>query len=322
MLQFLLFLLPGVLSDEWNVNYPSQICAARGSNVTIACTFTFPGNDPDAVKQVLWCSMNSNFNKCESGPYVFDSEAKNNSVSFQYIGNKASDCSLLINDIKLTESREYKFRFITSLPNGKWTGDPGVNISVSELKVSMSRSRINGSTITGDSVNLTCSLDCPNDLSEVQWFKNGELMKQTNPILIFNNITAEDSGKYSCSLTNFTNTLSGGFSMYIEDVSEFSTLLIIVVSSVLLVFTIIAAVFLIRSKAETQKNLKEVGEGTRVSDDNICQATEAVDESKVDEVLYTCVTVKPKEIDVKSQKQISANTEEQNESIYSAVKTA
>nr|CAM73184.1 unnamed protein product [Danio rerio] len=321
MLQFLLFLLPGVLSDEWDVNYPPSICAARGSNVPVPCTFKFPSkNNP--VKQVLWCSMNSNFNKCESGPYVFDSKANNNSVSFQNIGDKTSNCSLLIYNIKLTDSGEYKFRFITSLPEGKWTGDPGVNISVSDLKVSMSRSRTNGRTIIGDSVNLTCSLDCTNNLSEVQWFKNGELMKQINPILILNSITAEDFGNYSCSLRNFTNTLSGGFSIYLEDVSESSTLLIIVVSSVSLVFTIIAAVFLIRRKAKTQKNLKEVGEGTRVSDDNICQATEAVDESKVDEVLYTYVTVKPKEIDVKSQKQIFANTEEQNESIYSAVKTA
>ncbi|XP_073781774.1 uncharacterized protein isoform X2 [Danio rerio] len=204
MLQFLLFLLPVAGAADvrdWHVNYPPPICAARGSNVTVACNFTFPQSNIHA-KQVLWCSMNSNFNK--------------------YSG-------------------EYKFRFITNSSSGKWTGDPGVNITVHDLKVSKSSSIING-TMTGDSVNLTCSLDCPGGLSEVQWFKNGELMKQTNPILILNNITAEDSENYSCSLKKFTNTLSG------ENVSESSTLLIIVVSSVSLLFIIIAAVILIRRR--------------------------------------------------------------------------
>ncbi|XP_073782623.1 uncharacterized protein [Danio rerio] len=258
--------------------------------------------------------MKSNFDKCESGRYVYDSEAKNNS-NFQYIGDKTSDCSLLINDIKLTDSGEYKFRFITNTSSGMWTGDPGVNITVHDLKVSKSSSIVNG-TITGDSVNLTCSLDCPGGLSEVQWFRNGELMKQTNPILILNNITAEDSENYSCSLKKFTNSLPG------KNVSEFTTLLIIVVSSVSLVIIIIAAVILMsRRKAKTQKNLKKVREGTRVSC-LISQENEAVDESKEDEVLYTSVTVKPKKADVKSQEQTCANTEQQNESIYSGVKTA
>ncbi|XP_056332128.1 sialoadhesin [Danio aesculapii] len=317
MLQFLLFLLPvagaaGV--SPWSVNYSRPICAARGSNVTVACNFTFPQvNTP--VKEVKWCSMNSNYDKCLFGPYVYDSEANNNSIRFQYIGDNASDCSLLINDIQLTDSGEYKFRFITS-SGGLWTGHPGVIISVYDLKVSKSNSIINGA-ITGDSVNLTCSLDCPGNLSEVQWFKNGELMKQTNPILILNGLPAENSGNYSCSLRKFTNPLSG------ESVSVFKALLIIVVSSVSLVFIIIVAVILMRRrKAKTQKNPKEVREGTRVSDDNIGQATEAVDELKEDEVLYTSVTVKAKEADVKPQEQTSANTEQQNESIYSGVKTA
>ncbi|XP_056332131.1 sialoadhesin-like isoform X2 [Danio aesculapii] len=237
MLQFLLFLLPvagaaGVAG--WGVNYSRPICAARGSTVTVACNFTFPLVN-EHVKQVKWCSMNSNYKKCDSGPYVYDSEANNNSIRFQYIGDKASDCSLLINDIQLTDSGEYKFRFITNSSGSMWTGDPGVIISVYDLKVSKSNSIING-IIPGDSVNLTCSLDCPGGLSEVQWFKNGELMKQTNPILILNGLPAENSGNYSCSLRKFTNPLSG------------ETLLIIVVSSVLLVFIIIVAVILIRRR--------------------------------------------------------------------------
>lgn len=50
--------------------------------------------------------------------------------NFQYIGDNTSDCSLLISNINQTHSGEYKFRFITDLPNGLWTGDTGVKISV------------------------------------------------------------------------------------------------------------------------------------------------------------------------------------------------
>lgn len=124
-----MFCAPGVLtlSDEWNVNYPPPICAARGSNVTIACTFKYPSAQ---VQRVLWCSMRSNYDICQNEPYVYDSDANNNQRKFQYIGDKISNCCLLISNINQTHSGEYKFRFITSLANGRWTGNPGVEISV------------------------------------------------------------------------------------------------------------------------------------------------------------------------------------------------
>lgn len=85
-----------------------------------------------------------------------------------------------------------------------------------DLKVSMSRSRENGSIIVGDSLNLTCKLDCPGNLAEVQWFKNGELMQHSAPVLIFSSVTTKDSGNYSCSLRNFKSSVSEEFRIYIE----------------------------------------------------------------------------------------------------------
>ncbi len=80
----------------------------------------------------------------------------------------------------------------------------------------MSRSRENGSTIVGDSLNLTCTLNCSGDLAEVQWFKNDDLIQQSDPVLTFSRITAKDSGNYSCSLRNFKTTVSEEFTIYIE----------------------------------------------------------------------------------------------------------
>ncbi len=108
------------------MNYPPPICAARGSDATIDCNFTYPQDQQ--VQQVLWCSMTSNHDNCPDKPYIYDSEANNNQNNFQYIGNKTTDCSLLIRNINQTHSGEYRFRFITSAD--KWTGNPGVNILV------------------------------------------------------------------------------------------------------------------------------------------------------------------------------------------------
>ncbi|XP_059423170.1 uncharacterized protein LOC132157941 [Carassius carassius] len=243
MLQIILLLLPGVVSDKWSVGYPPPICAARGSNVTINCTFIYPHEY--TVTQVKWCSMRSNFDKCHNPPSVYDSEANSNQRNFQYIGNKTSDCSLLISNINQAHSGVYKFRFITDKTDGHWTGDPGVDISVHDLSVSMWRSREHGSTIPGDSLSLTCTLNCSGSLAEVQWFKNGDPIQQSDPVLTFSRITAKDSGNYSCSLRNFKTTVSEEFTIYIEDVAWCPTVLIIVVSLFSLVF-ITAAGMLIR----------------------------------------------------------------------------
>uniref|UniRef100_A0A8C1MWQ9 Sc:d156 n=1 Tax=Cyprinus carpio TaxID=7962 RepID=A0A8C1MWQ9_CYPCA len=240
MLQILLLLLPGVVRNMWTVSYPplSSICAARGSNVSINCSFTYPQDQK--VQRELWCSVTSNNGYCVDEPYVYDSKNNNNQKNFQYIGDKTSNCSLLISNIDQTHSGEYKFRFITG--NIKWTGDPGVKILVD---VSMSRSRENGSTIVGDSLNLTCTLSCSGNLADVQWFKNGDPIQQSEPVLTFSRVTAKDSGKYSCSLRNFKTTVSEEISIHIEDVVRSPTVLIIVVFLVSLVF-ITAAVILIR----------------------------------------------------------------------------
>ncbi|XP_026083905.1 uncharacterized protein LOC113059556 isoform X2 [Carassius auratus] len=246
-------LVDGVLS-QWRVSYVSlsPVCAARGSNVSINCRYEYP--DGHQVQQVMWCSMRSNHDKCVNEPYVYDSEFNNNQKNFQYIGDNTSNCSLVISNIDQTHSAEYKFRFITN--KNRYTGEPGVNILVDDLRVSMSRSRENGSTIVGDSLNLTCTLSCSGNLADVQWFKNRDLIRHSEPVLTFSRITAEDSGNYSCSLRNFKTTVSEEITIYIEDVTGSPTVLIIVVFLVSLVF-ITAAVILIRRKAKTQVKPKE-----------------------------------------------------------------
>ncbi|KAL1259864.1 hypothetical protein QQF64_010441 [Cirrhinus molitorella] len=318
MLHIILLLLPGVVSNEWNVKYPPPICAARGSNVTIDCSFTYPQLQ---VLRVRWCIVRPNNDRCIDEPYVYDSDANNNQNNFQYIGDKSSNCSLLISNINQTHSGEYKFRFITNSISGRWIGEPGVKCLVHDLTVSMSRSRENESTIVGDSLNLTCTLNCPGHLAEVQWYKNGDPIQQSEPVLTFSRVTAKDSGNYSCSLRNFKTTVSEEITIYIEDVAGSSIVLIIVVSLLSLVFIIAAVMLIIRWKARSQRKAMEEREEAQDSlystpqkpaDTNL---PEANDLQREDEVEYSSVIIKPREL-----LQVNANTEQENDStIYSAV---
>ncbi|XP_043117469.1 uncharacterized protein LOC122360714 [Puntigrus tetrazona] len=206
--------------------------------------------------------------------------------------------------------------------DGRWTGEHGTNISVHDLRVSMSRSRVNGGTIVGDSVNLTCTLNCSDHLSEVRWFKNGDLIQHSEPVLTFTRITAKDSGNYSCSLRNFRNAVSEEFTIYIEaDVAGSPSVLIIVASLVSLVFITAAAMLIRRRKAKTQRKPTEEREEAQDCLYSIPQKAacrnqpEAKDVQQKDEVEYASVSIKPKE-----QLQMPANTEQGDDStIYSAV---
>ncbi|KAL1259863.1 hypothetical protein QQF64_010440 [Cirrhinus molitorella] len=186
----------------------------------------------------------------------------------------------------------------------------------------MSRSRENGSTIVGDSLNLTCTLKCPGHLAEVQWYKNGDPIQQSEPVLTFSRVTAKDSGNYSCSLRNFKTTVSEEFTIYIEDVAGSSTVLIIIVSLLSLVFIIAAVLLIRRRKARTHREPMEESEEVQESLYSTPQKTAnknlplvAKDAQQEDEVEYSFISIKPKK-----QLQVSANTKQENESsIYSTV---
>ncbi|XP_052002488.1 B-cell receptor CD22-like [Xyrauchen texanus] len=314
MLQIILLLLPGVLSNEWDVKYSDPICPVRGSNVSIPCTFTYPKGE--IVKQMLWCSMGTNSGKCEDKPYVYDNNDPRNSENFQYTGDKTSNCSLLISNINLS-SDVYKFRFITMSITGLWTGEPGVKIAVKDLKVSMTSSRENGTIKVGDSLNLTCRVNCPGKLTEVQWFKSGEPIHQSDAILTFSSVTSQDSGNYSCSLRNFKTTLSEEFRLYVEDSSDPTTFMIVGLSLFSLLF-IIAAVILITRKTKNQGNPDEEDrtQTNAVTHGDRTSLQRAEDVLQDDEIQYAGVIIKPK-----GPEQKSTRTEHQNEdeTIYSAV---
>ncbi|KAK3541360.1 hypothetical protein QTP86_023091, partial [Hemibagrus guttatus] len=73
--------------------------------------------------------MNSNTDWCLNPPYVYDSSS-NTTSDFEFTGDDKSDCTLLIHNVQFSYSGVYKFRFITNVTGGKYTGQPGVTLQV------------------------------------------------------------------------------------------------------------------------------------------------------------------------------------------------
>ncbi|KAK3515345.1 hypothetical protein QTP70_017707 [Hemibagrus guttatus] len=93
---------PGVLTQDrgWSVEYPDKpICAVRGFSVSIPCS------------------------------YVYNSSS-NTTSDFEFTGDDKSHCTLLIHNVQFSYSGEYKFRFITDVTDGRYTGVPGVTLQV------------------------------------------------------------------------------------------------------------------------------------------------------------------------------------------------
>ncbi|XP_062841231.1 carcinoembryonic antigen-related cell adhesion molecule 1-like [Trichomycterus rosablanca] len=204
-----------VEGGNWAVFYPERnICAVRGFSATLPCNYSYPQSGYKVV-QMLWCSMNLNTVKCEKPPYVYNSSSKN-TPDFVYGGDDKSNCTLFIQNVKFNYSGLYKFRFITNDDKGKWTGEPGVNLTVSDLKVELIRLSGNGTLKPGDSLNLTCHVNCTHSSSQFVWSKNNQNLDRSGPVLHFPSLTVEDSGNYTCTWRTNVSSRSDTISIYVE----------------------------------------------------------------------------------------------------------
>ncbi|XP_070771469.1 B-cell receptor CD22-like [Enoplosus armatus] len=186
--------------NGWQVTYSStEICAFKGSTVDIRCTYRYPSinkNGHITVKDAFW------FTK----PPVKDSYLKletdsgyTGRVEYNFQGN---DCTLRITDLRESDAAEYKFRFITSQRDGRYTGKPGVTLTVTDApelpSVSASPS---DDLMEGSSVKLTCSCDA-NPAANYSWYKKNQTRLNNKPQLVFSSVRSSDSGEYYCAAEN------------------------------------------------------------------------------------------------------------------------
>uniref|UniRef100_A0A3P9CAF2 B-cell receptor CD22 n=1 Tax=Maylandia zebra TaxID=106582 RepID=A0A3P9CAF2_9CICH len=178
--------------DVWGVTYTStQICAVKGSTVELRCTFRYPwtinGINTRVVKK-FWFIRDEN-----NEPVDLKTESEyRDRVQYQ---RKNNDCTLRISDLRESDSAEYKFRFITNDPRGKYTGSPGVILTVTDLQVQVSRSAVRGDFKSAD---LKCESSCPlpDNLSYI-WYKNERIITGQTSNLLLNYL--DPTNRISCA---------------------------------------------------------------------------------------------------------------------------
>ncbi|XP_041658443.1 sialoadhesin-like isoform X2 [Cheilinus undulatus] len=173
----------------WGVTYSqTKVCALEGSTVELSCTYTYPSSGNYRVTESFW------FTKMQNNEHV---DVRTDS---QYTGRvtyscKEKRCTLRITNVKKSDSATYKFRFITNQAGGRFTGDPGVILSVTDPDLQVQR------TSAYSTLELKCFSRCssPHDISYV-WYKNGHKISVEKSSYSAGYVYADS---YSCALKDY-----------------------------------------------------------------------------------------------------------------------
>ncbi|XP_046696575.1 uncharacterized protein LOC124379963 [Silurus meridionalis] len=165
----------------WSVTYSSQeVCSLIGSSVDIHSYYTFPDNHD--VRESFWFIKQKTVDMTEDDEYQ---------GRVQYTHSSQNNCSLRITNLRESDAQTYRFRFDTN--NGDYSGEPGVSLSVTGLKITVSN-------WYSWSKKLNCVTSCTLSNNPIYiWYKNGQPVtnEYSNELDLFDN-TDEDS--YSCSI--------------------------------------------------------------------------------------------------------------------------
>uniref|UniRef100_A0AAR2LN87 Ig-like domain-containing protein n=1 Tax=Pygocentrus nattereri TaxID=42514 RepID=A0AAR2LN87_PYGNA len=104
---------------------------------------------------------------------------------------------MTITDLRESDAHTYSFRFYTDHPDGSFSGSPGVTLSVTDLKVTVSDT-------DGGVKKLTCSSTCtlPNNPTYI-WYRNGQPVSDQNRNELELRDRTVDAGSYSCAVKGY-----------------------------------------------------------------------------------------------------------------------
>uniref|UniRef100_A0A674A512 B-cell receptor CD22 n=1 Tax=Salmo trutta TaxID=8032 RepID=A0A674A512_SALTR len=181
---------PPIFGNGWSVTYTkNSICTLKGSTVDLSCSYTYPSGY--TIKKAFW------FTKWSGMDAEDLSSVPGYEGHIEYLGDKESDCTLRITDLRLSDSAGYMFRFITS--GGTFSGSP-VSLTVTDVVLEMNRRSVS----EGERVTLTCRTKCTLDsITAYSWYKNGQPIPNSNtysPVYSLFSVSSEDTGRYSCAV--------------------------------------------------------------------------------------------------------------------------
>ncbi|XP_041959764.1 B-cell receptor CD22-like isoform X3 [Alosa sapidissima] len=177
----------------WRVLYrPPFICALIGSSVDLLSTYTYPSSE--TLHSVVW---HVGRQATEEPVNITNEPFYRNRT--EYLTHSLTSSTLRIRDLREGDSREYRFWFFTH--KNRFTGVPGIHLSVTGLEVKVSTDMVT----EGQHVTLTCSTTCMLSPSPPYvWYRNGQPVTHRHhgrdKDFHLSSVSTEDSGHYSCAV--------------------------------------------------------------------------------------------------------------------------
>ncbi|XP_060754303.1 titin-like [Neoarius graeffei] len=190
-----LFMISGALGNEWSVKYSQEnLCALNGSTVFMNGTYTRPTRL--TVKEEFWVIdlvWGEEFTDLRNEPRYSD--------RVEYLGDEQKHFSFRLSDVKKTDEDMYSFRITTNEEKERWTGLPGVRLTVTDLQVIVPKK-----VTEGQSAVLTCKTTCSLTDPTFIWYKNSQDLT-TKPTrgneVHLQRVSSEDAGSYSCAVRGY-----------------------------------------------------------------------------------------------------------------------
>ncbi|XP_058238286.1 uncharacterized protein LOC131347864 [Hemibagrus wyckioides] len=204
----------GVLGIEcWGVTYtPEHVCALKNTSIDLSCSYKYPAGL--TVIKSVW------FIKWQGGADPEDvREDEEYQGRVQYTQSSQNDCSLRITNLRERDAQTYRFRFYTKDPAGKYTGEPGVTLSVTghtiiHLFNYINTDEVNESNSEPNSIfadlkvtvsnrngnkKLSCITTCSlsNNPTYI-WYKNGQRVTDQDRNELY--VSSGNAGSYSCAV--------------------------------------------------------------------------------------------------------------------------
>ncbi|XP_045568593.1 sialoadhesin-like isoform X2 [Salmo salar] len=192
----------------WSVTYTTQsICTLEGSTVELSCSIRYPSG---TVTSTVW------FTKWGTGVEPEDlGQDPEYAGRLEYHGDKKNGHNLTITDLREKDSATYKFRFITDQTGRKYTGDPGVTLSVTALQVMVTPPR------WATSKTLTCITTCTlTDNPTYIWYKNGQHLDESTSPQYKDPVSSNYEDSYSCAVKGHEDLHSPAVCVQDQDCSR------------------------------------------------------------------------------------------------------
>ncbi|KAI4887607.1 hypothetical protein NFI96_023844 [Prochilodus magdalenae] len=190
-LVFLLFILGVVAQDGLTVTYLSpSYCVLKDDSVYMYCTYTYPSNH--TVLKAFW-TKEPITSRSEPPDLLADPEYKDR---FQDYGDKHGDCSFRLKNVREKDQSKYYFTVTTDPPGGRYQGEGGVDLSVTDLQLEVPERVIEGGKVT-----LTCKTTCSLTVRPTfTWYRDGHNLSTSIDQLHLQPVRREDAGRYHCSV--------------------------------------------------------------------------------------------------------------------------